>query len=174
MLRAPCAQRITRALLLATTTAAAVTVVVSAWWMVLCALVPCWRGHLEALHLNAELLSKPAAVPAVAQQMGGGGETISRDIPEPEELLGVQALSVANSISKRLGAAVNRPGLKAIKAVLLSRLGAQQTAAIAQTGSTATSFRKYRPLVEAGLDLRGIVLRGRNIMNRHMTHPRVG
>ena len=84
--------------------------------------------------------SPPIDVPPPGQQWGGGNSTTG-------DASDARVVSIADSL-RRLGQAVNQPGLKAIKAVLLISTGKTVSEAVNIAGTTKPSISKYRPLVD--------------------------
>ena len=58
-----------------------------------------------------------------------------------------RVVGIAEAIRRNLGEIVNKPGLKAIEAVLLMAAGMKQIDAIKQAGTSKPSVQKYKPLV---------------------------
>ena len=88
--------------------------------------------------VQAALYGKPT-IDSAHHLQGGGSDSA----------LAARAVSIADAIQRQLGEIVNKPGLKAIEAVLLMSMGAKkQKEVIAQVGTSKPSFQKYKPLVE--------------------------
>ena len=90
--------------------------------------------------VQAALYGRPA-MDCAHHLRGGGSDT--------ESALAARVVSIADAIQRQLGEIVNKPGMKAIEAVLLMSMGAKsQKDVIAQVGTSKPSFLKYKPLVE--------------------------
>ncbi|MDC0526086.1 hypothetical protein OAO87_03710 [bacterium] len=98
----------------------------------------CLVGRAAALAVSSAL-----AVPC-RHQTGGGGTASDDGAAE----MTTRVVGIAEAIRRSLGEIVNKPGLKAIEAVLLMGTGMKQKDAIKQTGTSKPSVHKYKPLVE--------------------------
>ena len=84
---------------------------------------------------------RPPQLAELLGRMCGGGTS--------EETRHERAVAIAEAIRRQLGEVVNKPGLKAIKALLMIMDGdADLKDAIRQADTSAPSVRKYRPLVD--------------------------
>jgi hypothetical protein len=77
----------------------------------------------------------------------GGGAT-DGDGDDDGRAMTTRVVGIADAIRRTLGEIVNKPGLKAIEAVLLMSTGMKQKDAIIQAGTSKPSIQKYKPLVE--------------------------
>jgi hypothetical protein len=111
--------------------------------------VVCWQTHFGSF-----ILPKTSPPPTAASardavlaavyfkprgQCGGGTSDVARQ---------TRVVTIAEAIRRQLGEIVNKPGLKAIEAVLLMIEGHSLKEAIKDAGSSNPSVRKYRPLVD--------------------------
>ena len=127
--------------------AVSLTVVLYAWKVVFLALYHSFQcfAIVEAL-----IYSVQRRIPLMRGQQWGGGGDGQGDAEDAGT--DVQATAIAG-VLRRLGEAVNTPGIKAIKGVLLALNGLPQSTAASRSGSTTKSIRKYYPLVQKAMPL---------------------